>query len=220
MGISRSAERGNVLRRPRRGGQKEGTPSRGSSLLRLPLPPCSYLRATGRAAPLFPSVSASKRRRVSGHVNAATRADTADCTLYAACWISNGCANRLPFWPPLLSRSAEVMGRNAKRSGRRGKNQGGNGSSKRVKTPGGGVHPFCPRAGQARFSRAPQSAKFLRRRDQASKKTAYRRSFSLFLMLCRPTYPAAAPARSRRTSARSRGSRARSSSGRAESTPR
>ena len=39
----------------------------------------------------------------------------------------------------VLSRSAEVMGRNAKRSGRRGGHQGGNGSSKRMDTRRG-----CP----------------------------------------------------------------------------
>ena len=44
-------------------GKRKEPPSRGSSLLRLPLPPYSYLRATGCFASLLPVVSASKNKR-------------------------------------------------------------------------------------------------------------------------------------------------------------
>ncbi len=75
MGISRSAERGNVLRRPRRGGQKEGTPQPGVLPLATSSSPLFLPESDGTAQPfLLPVVSASKKRRVSGHVNAATRA--------------------------------------------------------------------------------------------------------------------------------------------------
>ena len=154
-GISRSAERGSILRRPRRAGQKEGTPSRGSSLLRLPLPPCSY--PGGRNAPRSsPRLQRFENKRGPEwqpvRVDVRYPASGIECAICRArpC----GCIHMARYSFSFSEHSQQEIGARSAPS-LSGRNRGGNGSSKRVETPGGGVHPFCPAPGRRNLTPAP-----------------------------------------------------------------
>ena len=131
-------------------GKRKEPPSGGSSLLRLPLPPCSY--PGGRNAPRSsPRLQRFENKRGPEwqpvRVDVRYPASGIECAICRArpC----GCIHMARYSFSFSEHSQQEVGARSAPS-LSGRNRGGNGSSKRVETPGGGVHPFCPPcAGQA-----------------------------------------------------------------------